>query len=113
MNIIRHIDREEFQKVMTLMRTFSRHGRKHSDGRRFGFKSSVSTNETGGIVEYFFGKDGKQPLRHGMFVQFLRDLHEEVYSCLCCLSLHLVFHSAAIDNRHFNTIWYPKMMSFN
>ncbi|CAA6672626.1 unnamed protein product [Spirodela intermedia] len=53
------IDKEEFKKVMTLMRS----GRPVEDG---------------GLVEYFFGKDGSRHLKHDKFVQFLRDLHEEI-----------------------------------
>ncbi|KAK9706255.1 hypothetical protein RND81_07G113700 [Saponaria officinalis] len=73
------IDREEFQKVMSLMRTYNRQGRQHSDGRRFGLKvSGGGSVENGGLIEYFFGKDGKQALQHHKFVQFLRDLHDEI-----------------------------------
>ncbi|GAB4832760.1 hypothetical protein Ancab_006777 [Ancistrocladus abbreviatus] len=71
------IDREEFKKVMGLMRTYNRQGRQHRDGRRLGLKVSGSV-ENGGLVEYFFGKDGKQSLQHEKFVQFLRDLHNEI-----------------------------------
>lgn len=69
------IDREEFKKVMGLMRKQNRQGAHHRDGRRFGMKVSV---ENGGLVEYFFGEDGKGSLHHDKFVQFLRQLHEEV-----------------------------------
>ncbi|XP_074304824.1 calcium uptake protein, mitochondrial-like [Silene latifolia] len=72
------IDRDEFQKVMSLMRTYNRQGTKHSDGRRFGLKISGDSVENGGLIEYFFGKDGKQALQHKKFVQFLRDLHDEI-----------------------------------
>ncbi|XVE63628.1 hypothetical protein DITRI_Ditri07aG0034900 [Diplodiscus trichospermus] len=34
--------------------------------------------ENGGLVEYFFGSDGKTCLKHDKFVQFLRDLHDEI-----------------------------------
>ncbi|KAK6944424.1 EF-hand domain [Dillenia turbinata] len=71
------IDREEFKKVMTLMRTQNRQGKKQRDGLRIGFKVSESV-ENGGLLEYFFGKDGKAGLEHGKFVQFLRDLHDEI-----------------------------------
>lgn len=69
------IDIEEFKKVMTLMRKQNRQGAHHRDGRRLGMKVSV---ENGGLVEYFFGQDGKDSLRHDKFVQFLRQLHDEV-----------------------------------
>lgn len=69
------IDREEFKKVMGLMRKQNRQGAHHREGRRFGMKVSV---ENGGLVEYFFGQDGKASLHHDKFVQFLRQLHDEV-----------------------------------
>lgn len=68
---------EEFKKVMALMRSYNRQGASHRDGLRIGLKVSKSV-EDGGLVEYFFGKDGKGHLQHDKFVQFLRDLHEEV-----------------------------------
>jgi hypothetical protein len=34
--------------------------------------------ENGGLVEHFFGKDGKASLRHDKFIQFMRDLNNEV-----------------------------------
>lgn len=55
---------------MALMRN---HNNKNKDGHRV--KVGV---EEGGILEYFFGKDGKKGLKHERFVQFFRDLHEEV-----------------------------------
>lgn len=73
----REIDRDEFKKVMNLMRTQNRHVSRHRDGRRHGFKVSGSV-DNGGLLEYFFGKDGKACLEHGRFVKFLKDLHEEV-----------------------------------
>ncbi|CAL5376747.1 unnamed protein product [Camellia sinensis] len=71
------IDKDEFKKVMTLMRTHNRQGARHRDGLRIGLNVSGSV-EDGGLLEYFFGKDGKQCLEHGKFVQFLRDLHDEI-----------------------------------
>ncbi|KAJ0030385.1 hypothetical protein Pint_14734 [Pistacia integerrima] len=71
------IDREEFKKVMNLMRSQNRQGARHRDGRRVGFKVAEPV-ENGGLVEYFFGKDGKTCLQHERFVQFLRDLHDEI-----------------------------------
>ncbi|GAB2300267.1 hypothetical protein Dimus_034302 [Dionaea muscipula] len=73
----REIDREEFKKVMGLMRACNRQGRHHRDGRRIGLKVTGSV-ENGGVIEYFFGKDGKQSLQHEKFVQFLRDLQDEI-----------------------------------
>ncbi|KAK9280273.1 hypothetical protein L1049_013961 [Liquidambar formosana] len=71
------IDRDEFKKVMALMRAQNRQGAQHRDGLRVGLKVSGSV-ENGGLVEYFFGKDGKARLQHDKFVQFMRDLHEEI-----------------------------------
>ncbi|XP_030452701.2 calcium uptake protein, mitochondrial [Syzygium oleosum] len=71
------IDKQEFKKVMSLMRAHNRHGARHRDGRRTGLKVSGSV-EDGGLVEYFFGTDGKACLRHDKFVQFMRDLHDEM-----------------------------------
>ncbi|KAJ9141061.1 hypothetical protein P3X46_031641 [Hevea brasiliensis] len=71
------IDREEFKKVMTLMRSQNRQGARHRDGRRLGPRIGEPV-ENGGLLEYFFGKDGKNCLKHGRFVQFLRNLHHEI-----------------------------------
>ncbi|XP_022731042.1 calcium uptake protein, mitochondrial-like isoform X2 [Durio zibethinus] len=71
------IDREEFKKVMALMRAQNRQGACHRDGRRLGLKVTEPV-ENGGLVEYFFGRDGKTCLKHDTFVQFLRDLHDEI-----------------------------------
>ncbi|PON68496.1 hypothetical protein PanWU01x14_094670 [Parasponia andersonii] len=78
-NRIIEIDREEFNKVMALMRAQNRQGARYKDGR-LGQKA-VSV-ENGGLLEYFFGKDGKTCLRHETFVQFLTDLHNEVNNSL-------------------------------
>ncbi|KAJ7969213.1 calcium uptake protein 1-like, mitochondrial-like [Quillaja saponaria] len=69
------IDRGEFKKVMALMRSQNRQGAHHRDGRRLGVKTSV---ENGGLLEYFFGKDGRTCLQHEKFVGFLRELHDEI-----------------------------------
>ncbi|KAK3221880.1 hypothetical protein Dsin_008905 [Dipteronia sinensis] len=69
------IDKEEFKKVMDLMQTKNKQGARLRNGRRFGLKDS---GEDGGLVEYFFGKDGITCLKHEKFVQFLRDLHDEI-----------------------------------
>ncbi|XP_052209404.1 uncharacterized protein LOC127812895 isoform X2 [Diospyros lotus] len=71
------IDRDEFKRVMNLMRAHNRQGAHHRDGRRGGVRVGDSV-ENGGLVEYFFGKDGKQRLRHDKFVQFLQSLHDEM-----------------------------------
>lgn len=60
------------------MRTRNRQGSSHRDGKRNGLKVSGSV-EDGGLLEYFFGKDGNERLGHDKFVKFLRDLHDEVY----------------------------------
>jgi hypothetical protein len=69
------IDKEEFKKVMALMRSQNRQGANHRDGRRLGIKTSI---ENGGLLEDFFGKDGTDCLQHEKFVQFLRQLQDEV-----------------------------------
>ncbi|XP_073298673.1 calcium uptake protein, mitochondrial-like [Primulina huaijiensis] len=71
------IDKQEFQKVMNLMRTQNRQGANHRDGMRIGLKVSGSV-EDGGLLEYFFGKDGNGRLEHQKFVQFFRELHDEI-----------------------------------
>ncbi|KAL1315252.1 hypothetical protein HN51_042024 [Arachis hypogaea] len=71
------INKEEFKKVMALMRSHHRQGVQHRDGLRIGLKV-IDSVENGGMLEYFFGKDGNECLQHDKFVQFLRDLHEEI-----------------------------------
>ncbi|XP_027329326.1 calcium uptake protein, mitochondrial-like isoform X2 [Abrus precatorius] len=71
------ISKEEFKKVMALMRSRHRQGVHHRDGLRIGLKVNDSV-ENGGLVEYFFGKDGNECLQHDKFVKFLRDLHDEI-----------------------------------
>ncbi|XP_027183323.1 calcium uptake protein, mitochondrial [Coffea eugenioides] len=73
----REIHREEFKKVMALMRAHNRQGAFHRDGLRAGHSLGGSV-ENGGLVAYFFGEDGKRCLHHDKFVQFLRDLHDEM-----------------------------------
>ncbi|URE24638.1 Calcium uptake protein 1 [Musa troglodytarum] len=70
------IEREEFKKVIGLMRSYNRQGVSHSNGLRFGLKVGGSI-ENGGLLQSFFGKDGTGCLQHDTFVQFLRDLHDE------------------------------------
>uniref|UniRef100_A0A0D3F7J8 EF-hand domain-containing protein n=1 Tax=Oryza barthii TaxID=65489 RepID=A0A0D3F7J8_9ORYZ len=71
------IDKEEFKKVMALMRSYHRQGAAHRDGLRFGLKVGQSV-ENGGLVEYFFGKDGNEQLRYDKFSNFLKQLHDEI-----------------------------------
>ncbi|XP_021825432.1 calcium uptake protein, mitochondrial-like isoform X1 [Prunus avium] len=71
------IDKEEFKKVMALMRACNRQGANHRHGIRTGLKFNGSV-ENGGLVEYFFGKDGKDCLQLDKFVKFLRDLQDEM-----------------------------------
>lgn len=78
------------------MRTQHRQGTRHRDGLRFGLKVSGSV-DNGGLLEYFFGKDGKACLEHGKFVQFLRDLHIEVNN----LSLHVFTNACTYINISF------------
>lgn len=68
--------------MMAFMRSNNRQGACHRNGLRFGLKVKNSV-ENAGIVEYFFGKDGNERLKHDKFVTFLRNLHEEI--------LHLEF----------------------
>lgn len=71
------IDREEFRKVMNLMRTKHRQGAAHRDGCRTGFKVGQSV-ENGGLLKFFFGKDGSCRLQLVEFEKFIRNLHEEI-----------------------------------
>lgn len=78
MTVCREIDREEFRKVMALMASYNRQGTGHRDGRRLSFKARKPV-ENGGLLRYFFGEDGSGRLTHDRFIQFLRDLHDEVF----------------------------------
>lgn len=71
------IDRDEFKRVMDLMRAHNRQGALHRDGLRAGARVGKSV-ENGGLVEYFFGEGGKMRLEHGKFLHFLRSLHYEM-----------------------------------
>lgn len=71
------IDKDEFRKVMTLMRSYNRQGAAHRDGLRFGRKVGQPV-ENGGLVEYFFGKDGNEHLHYDKFSSFLKKLHDEI-----------------------------------
>lgn len=77
--------------MMSLMRANNRQGAVQRDGLRFGLKVSGSV-EDGGLVEYFFGKDGKARLQHDKFVQFMRKLQDEVRQILPSLDkIEIVF----------------------
>ncbi|XP_071729579.1 calcium uptake protein, mitochondrial-like [Rutidosis leptorrhynchoides] len=71
------IDKEEFTKVMALMRSQHRQGSRLKEGPRIGLKVSTPI-ENDGLLEYFFGKDGNLSLAHDKFNQFLKDLHNEI-----------------------------------
>lgn len=71
------IDKAEFKKIMALMRSINRQGAAHRDGLRIGLKSGHRV-ENGGVVEYFFGNDGNEPLHYHKFSKFLKELHDEV-----------------------------------
>lgn len=60
---------------MHLMQEEKKQGVRFRNKRRFEPKTIM---EDGGLVEYFFGKDGNTCLKHEKFAQFLRDLHREV-----------------------------------
>lgn len=59
------------------MRSFNRQGSTHKDGLRIGLKVGQPV-ENGGVVEYFFGSDGNEPLHCDKFSKFLKELHDEV-----------------------------------
>ncbi|KAI4376180.1 hypothetical protein MLD38_013970 [Melastoma candidum] len=71
------IDKEEFKKVMNLMRAHNRQGAHHRDGLRTGFKVSGTVKE-GGLLKYFFGEDGQERLPHDKFLRFMGDLRSEI-----------------------------------
>ncbi|KAL1346950.1 hypothetical protein HN51_020484 [Arachis hypogaea] len=75
------IDKEEFKKVMALMRSHNNYrqgAHHHRDGMRKGSKVNDDYVENGGVLEYFFGIDGKGRLSIHRFLQFMRDLHHEI-----------------------------------
>ncbi|KAK3198616.1 hypothetical protein Dsin_022031 [Dipteronia sinensis] len=72
-----NIDKEEFKKVMGLMRSNHRQWVQQRNGLRTALKVCGSV-EDGGLVEYFFGKDGKGCLEHDKFLKFMRELHDEM-----------------------------------
>lgn len=92
--------------MMTLMQAHNRQGAVHCDGLRAGHKLCGS-GENGGLVEHFFGRDGKDLLEHETFVQFLRNLHDEVSSYYppsgklqisVVTSLNLVYHGITVNS---------------
>ena len=68
------------------MRARNRQGAQHRNGLRTGLKVSGSV-ENGGLVERFFGKDGNEHLHDDKFIQFMRDLHDEVSPCTFAILL--------------------------
>jgi Ca2+-binding EF-hand superfamily protein len=72
------LDRDEFKEVLANLREKTRVG-KNSTGFRPGMKSSGSVEE-GGLVEFFFGKNGKKTLTLKKFEDFLSQLHAEMVS---------------------------------
>ncbi|XP_054819643.1 calcium uptake protein, mitochondrial [Prosopis cineraria] len=71
------IDKEEFKKVMALMRSHNRQGA-YCRGRQQTRLKCNDSVENGGLVEYFFGKDGKERLQLDRFIQFMRELDNEI-----------------------------------
>ncbi|KAL2328272.1 hypothetical protein Fmac_021699 [Flemingia macrophylla] len=65
------IRKEEFKKVMALMRSRLRQGVHHRDGLRTALKVNDYV-EDGGLVEYFFDKNGNGRLQLDKFVKLLR-----------------------------------------
>jgi len=80
------IDKEEFKKIMALMRSFNRQGATHKDGLRIGLKVGQPV-ENGGVVEFFFGNDGNEPLHYDKFTKFLKDL-TRCFTSFILLSTH-------------------------
>lgn len=53
------------------MRDYSRQGKRSSSRMN-------RSAENSGLIQFFFGEDGNGKLKYETFVEFLRDLHEEV-----------------------------------
>lgn len=71
------LDRDEFKRVLANLREKTRVGK--STGKRPGMKmKGVGSVEDGGLVEYFFGKNGKKMLTLKKFEEFLMQLHIEM-----------------------------------
>jgi hypothetical protein len=71
------IDRDEFKEVMRRMRERTRQGLAQQTALHSALTVSIGI-ENCGLVEHFFGKDGKKQLPHEDFEKFLRKLHDEV-----------------------------------
>ena len=71
---IRTIDKAEFQKMMEAMRSRTKQVVRTHESLR----THEKIVDDSGLIEFFFGKDGKKLLKHEEFEQFLRKLHEEV-----------------------------------
>ncbi|CAN0888125.1 Calcium uptake protein, mitochondrial [Linum grandiflorum] len=71
------IDEGEFKKVMSLMRAHNRQGSVHKDGLRPGLKVNGSV-DNGGLLKYFFGNDESKSLQYDNFMQFMRNLQDEI-----------------------------------
>lgn len=67
---------------MAVLRKQTKAGRNNRGGVRFlsGMRPSgkVSSVDEGGVVEYFFGEDGKKGLTLQQFQTFISELQEEV-----------------------------------
>ncbi|KAF5956520.1 hypothetical protein HYC85_003745 [Camellia sinensis] len=74
----------------------------HRDGLRIGLKVSGSVKD-GGLLEYFFGKDGKQCLEHGKFILRLEFAHYDYKSqgTISATNFALLMVASA-DMRHVN-----------
>ncbi|CAM6083928.1 unnamed protein product [Calypogeia fissa] len=71
------IDRDEFKEVMRRFRERTRQGLAHQNTLYSNFNVSTSI-DNGGMMELFFGKDGRKQLPHEEFEKFLRHLHDEI-----------------------------------
>lgn len=80
----REIEREEFKKVMELMRDYNRQGKAQRNGLRTGLRVNRLA-ENSGLIQFFFGEDGNGKLKYDTFVEFLRGLHEEVHKKISTL----------------------------
>lgn len=81
---------------MTLMRSYNRQGAAHRDGLRFGRKVGQPV-ENGGLVEYFFGKDGNEHLHYDKFSSFLKQLHDEVIYSFSFLFINIIINQVNVS----------------
>ncbi|GAQ80438.1 hypothetical protein KFL_000540150 [Klebsormidium nitens] len=76
------VDKDEFKSVMAVLRKQSKAGQRNRGGLRFLSGKSPprlgTSVDEGGVVEYFFGKDGKQCLTLEAFQKFMAELQEEI-----------------------------------